>query len=43
MPDGVCENCNEYFLSEKTTEEVLELVENAVEKEAEVEILCYAA
>ena len=43
VPAEVCENCSEYFLSEKTTEEVLALAEDAVEKGAEVEILRYAA
>ena len=43
MVAEVCENFSEYFLSEKTTEEILALAEDAVEKGAEVEIFCYAA
>ena len=43
VPAEVCENCNEYYLSEKTTEKVLLWAEDAVEKGAEVEILRYAA
>ena len=43
VPAEVCENCNEYFLSEKTTEQVLLSAEDAVKKGAEVEILRYAA
>ena len=43
VPAEVCENCSEYFLSEKTTEQVLSWAEDAVRKGAEVEILRYAA
>ena len=43
VPAEVCENCSEYFLSEKTTELVLLWAEDAVKKGAEVEILRYAA
>ena len=43
VPAEVCENCNEYYLSEKATEKVLLRAEEAVEKGAEVEILRYAA
>lgn len=43
VPAEVCENCNEYFLSEKATEQVLSRAEEAVEKGVEVEILRYAA
>jgi YgiT-type zinc finger domain-containing protein len=43
VPAEVCENCSEYFLSEKTTDQVLSRAEEAVKKGAEVEILRYAA
>jgi YgiT-type zinc finger domain-containing protein len=43
VPAEVCENCSEYFLSEKITEQILSWAEDAVEKGAEVEILRYAA
>ena len=43
VPAEVCENCNEYFLSEKITEQILSWAEDAVKKGAEVEILRYAA
>ena len=43
VPAEACENCSEYFLSEKTTEHVLSWAEDAVKKGAEVEILRYAA
>ena len=43
VPAEVCENCSEYFLSEKTTEQILSWAEDAVKKGAEVEILRYAA
>jgi len=43
VPAEVCENCNEYFLSEKTTGHVLSRAEEAVKKGVEVEILRYAA
>ena len=43
VPAEVCENRGEYFLSEKTTDQVLSWAEDAVKKGAEVEILRYAA
>lgn len=43
VPAEICENCNEYYLSEKTDGYVLARAEEAVEKGAEVEILRFAA
>ena len=43
VPADVCENCGEYYLSERTTTRVMEMAEDAVRKGAEVEILRYAA
>ena len=43
VPAEICDNCGEYYLSEKVTEHLLELAEDAVRKHAEVEILKYAA
>ncbi len=43
VPADVCENCGEYFLDDKTTEQVLSSAEDAVNKGAEVEILRFAA
>ena len=43
VPADVCQNCGEYYLSEDVTGQVLERAEEAVKKEAEVEILRFAA
>jgi len=43
VPAEVCENCGEYYLSEKVTEFVLQKAEKALENKPEVEILQYAA
>jgi YgiT-type zinc finger domain-containing protein len=43
VPAGVCENCGEYYLSDKITERVMAMGEEAVQKGAEVEILRFAA
>ena len=42
-PAEICENCGEYFFTEKVTERLLEQGELAVKKGAEVEILKFAA
>ena len=43
VPADVCDNCDEYYLSELVTGQVLDLAEDAVKKGAEVEILRFAA
>ncbi|MCH8151631.1 MAG: type II toxin-antitoxin system MqsA family antitoxin [Planctomycetes bacterium] len=43
VPADVCDNCNEYYLTQAVTDELLARAEAAVKKGAEVEILSYAA
>jgi YgiT-type zinc finger domain-containing protein len=43
VPAEVCENCGEYYLEENISEQVLSMAEEAVKKNAEVEILRFAA
>ena len=43
VPADVCENCGEYYLSAKITDQVHAMGEDAVRKGAEVEILRFAA
>ena len=43
VPAEVCDNCDEYYLSDTVTGQVLDLGEDAVKKGAEVEILRFAA
>ncbi len=43
VPADICENCDEYYLSEPVTRRVLELGERAVAQGAEIEVLRFAA
>jgi YgiT-type zinc finger domain-containing protein len=43
VPADVCENCGEYYLSEKVARQVMQRAEEAVKSGAEVEILRFAA
>jgi YgiT-type zinc finger domain-containing protein len=43
VPAAVCENCGEYYLSEPVAQRLYRQAEDAVERNAEVEILRYAA
>ncbi len=43
VPADVCNNCGEYYLSEFVTENVLQRAEIAINNNAEVEIIRYAA
>ena len=43
VPADVCENCGEYYLSEKVARQIMQRAEAAVTSGAEVEILRYAA
>lgn len=43
VPAEICENCGEYYLSEESTDKVLQNAYQAAERNAEVEILRFAA
>lgn len=43
VPAQVCENCGEYYLSDPITDQVLKLAALAATRNAEVEILRFAA
>ncbi len=43
VPADVCDNCDEYYLSEAVTKRVLELGEAAVAQGAEIEVVRFAA
>ncbi len=43
VPAEVCVNCGEYYLDEDTTDCVLSMAEEAVKRNAEIEVLRFAA
>ncbi len=43
VPADVCGNCGEYYLESGVAQRIYERAEEAVERDAEVEILHYAA
>jgi YgiT-type zinc finger domain-containing protein len=43
VPAQICENCGEYYLSAEITDQVLKQAEASAAKNAEVEILRFAA
>ncbi len=43
VPAQVCEQCGEYYLDEHTTRRLYEQTEKALERNAELEVLRYAA
>jgi YgiT-type zinc finger domain-containing protein len=43
VPADVCENCGEYYLDSSVAQEVYQRAEGAVARNAEVEMLRYAA
>ena len=43
VPAEVCEDCGEYYLSEAVTKRIYQQAEEAVQRNAEVEALRYAA
>ncbi len=43
VPADICENCGEYYLSETTTESILEYAEVVADRGTEVEIMRFAA
>jgi len=43
VPAQVCDQCGEYYLDEHTTQRLYEQAEKALERNAELEVLRYAA
>ncbi len=43
VPAQICENCGEYYLSEKISEQILTMAKNSIKQNTEVEILRFAA
>ena len=43
VPAEVCQNCGEYYLSQAVSEKIYLQAEDAVSRNAEVEVLRYAA
>jgi YgiT-type zinc finger domain-containing protein len=43
VPADICQNCGEYYLSEAVTRRIYQQAEEAVQRNAEVEVLRYAA
>ncbi len=43
VPAQICENCGEYYLSDDISGQVMALAEEAVKRNAEVEVLRFAA
>jgi YgiT-type zinc finger domain-containing protein len=43
VPADICENCGEYYLNQNTTAAVLDRAEKSIYRNAEVEILRFAA
>jgi YgiT-type zinc finger domain-containing protein len=43
VPADICENCEEYYLSQMTTAAVLTRAEQSIDHQSEVEILRFAA
>jgi YgiT-type zinc finger domain-containing protein len=43
VPANICQDCGEYYLNEQVARKVYKLAEDAVQRNAEVEILHYAA
>ena len=43
VPAEICENCGEYYLTEEMTAKVMEMAEEAVQRNAEIEVLRFAA
>jgi len=43
VPAEICGNCGEHYLSEKVTEQVYGMAEAAAQRDAEVEIVRFAA
>jgi YgiT-type zinc finger domain-containing protein len=43
VPADICENCGEYYLSEKISSRILSMAEEAVKLNHEVEVIQFAA
>ena len=43
VPAQICENCGEYYLSDDVSGQVMALAEEAVKRNAEIEVLRFAA
>jgi len=43
VPAEVCENCGEYYLSDRVTDELLKRADTSVRSGSELEVLRYAA
>ncbi|TNC79382.1 MAG: hypothetical protein C9356_19425 [Oleiphilus sp.] len=43
VPAQICQNCGEYYLSDEVSAHVMELAEHALQSNAEVEVIAYAA
>jgi len=43
VPAQICENCGEYYLAEDITEQVMALADGAIQRNAEIEVLRFAA
>ena len=43
VPAQLCDQCGEYYLDEQTTRRLYEQAEKALERNAELEVLRYAA
>lgn len=43
VPADICENCGEYYLTEELSAKVMEMAEEAVQHNAEIEVLRFAA
>lgn len=43
VPAEICENCGEYYLSDRVTQAVYTQAESAIERKAEVEVVRFAA
>ena len=43
VPADICPNCGEYYLSQAVTQRIYQQAEEAVQRNAEVEVLRYAA
>ncbi len=43
VPANVCDNCQEYYLAEEVTAQVLAKAEEAVRRGAEIEVIGFAA
>lgn len=43
VPAAICDNCGEYYLSDRVSSQVMKLAEQALLSNAEVEVIAYAA